>query len=308
MRNPTPLPSSFEDRAFSLAEAVEAGIPRSQLFNRNLSRPFHGARSTRAPLAATATPQQRALRRLDEYRPLLSDEQFFSSVSAAVYWGLPLPWPLYEGEVHVATHWPARSTRVTGAVGHALRRPHVIERDGWRVQTPADAWCELAAFLTLDELIQAGDALFYRQKRLTTRSRLARAIHDWGSKPGALLLRQAFELIREGAESPKETEWRLLITRAGFPEPRINHPVYGPRGDLIAIIDMAYPEWLTGADYEGRHHAEDPQQFARDGVRYNALIKAGWYDIRIMAGMDPAVVLDDLGTRLFAMGWRPSRS
>ncbi|GAA4167391.1 hypothetical protein GCM10022287_00780 [Gryllotalpicola koreensis] len=255
-------------------------------------------------MATDAKPQRIAFRRLEEYQPLLSGEQFFSSASAAVYWGLPLPWAVQGGPVHVATQWPNRAPRVDGTIGHALRRPHVVERDGWRVQAPTDAWCELSTLLTLDELIAAGDALFYRQRKLTTRDRLANAIRKWGSKPGALLLREAFELIRENAESPKETEWRLILMRAGFPEPTISHEVRDANGELIAILDLAY-EWAqTGLDYEGRHHADDPDQFARDGVRYNALQRAGWHDIRIMAGMAKADILDDLDERLTKKGWR----
>ena len=183
----------------------------------------------------------------------------------------------------------------------------MVTRGEWRIQAPADAWCELSAFLTVNELIAAGDALFYRQQRLTTRDRLAQAIRKWGSKAGSLKLREAFALIRENAESAKETEWRLILLDAGFPEPELNVEVRGPNGELIAIIDLAYRWAMTGLDYEGRHHAEDPEQFARDGVRYNALQKAGWYDIRIMAGMAKQAILDDLRMQLVKKGWRPER-
>jgi hypothetical protein len=273
------------------------------MFGRDLPRPFHGARSTLPPLAPEAKPRAIALRRLEEYRPLLSGEQFFSSLSAAVYWDLPLPWALYDDAVHVATRWPNRAVRVDGTIGHALRRPSVVERDGWRVQTPTDAWCELSAFLSVDELVAAGDALFYRQRKLATRDRLAGAVRKWGGKPGALKLREAFELIREDAESAKETEWRLILARSGFPEPVVNFEVRGPGGELIAVIDLAYPWAMTGLDYEGRHHAEDPRQFARDVARYNALQRLGWYDIRILAGMPRDAVLDDLDQRLRKRGW-----
>lgn len=190
-------------------------------------------------------------------------------------------------------------------MGHALRKPLSAPWDGTNVQAPADAWCELATSLTLDELVMAGDALFYRQRKIATREQLVAAIRRWGRKPGASTLRAAFELIRENAESPKETEWRLIIVHAGLPEPVVNHPVYDENGKLVAIIDLAFPEQKTGADYDGRHHAEDPDQFARDGERYNALLRLGWHDIRITAGMSRRAVLDDLRTRLWQQGWRP---
>jgi len=237
--------------------------------------------------------------------PLLTHDEFFSHVSAAIFWGLPLPNTLFSRPIHVSTTWPRRAPRIAGVVGHALRTPRAIERAGLRVEIPTDAWCRLAQLLTVDELVMAGDALFYRQRKLATREQLGAAIARWGAKRGAMKLRAAFELIRENAESAKETEWRLIICRAGLPEPVVNHEVRDENGALVAIIDLAFPRWKTGADYEGRHHAESPEQFARDGERYNALLRLGWHDIRIMSGMSRRSILDDLRDRLWKRGWRP---
>lgn len=307
MTRRTPLPTSLALRAFSTSQARETGITRNRLRAKDLESPHRGVHASPAahPLPRHPKPRDFAIRRLKLLRPALDAAHFFSHASAAVLWGLPLPGRIEAGPHHVSVLWPARAPRIAGVIGHALRRPRVVEGAGWRVQAPADAWCELARALTLDELVAAGDALFYRQRKLATRDALADAIRRWGGKPGGTKLREAFDLIRENAESAKETEWRLIIVRAGYPEPIVNHPVYGPDGELIAILDLALPQFDTGLDYEGRHHADDPGQFARDGQRYNALQRVGWYDIRIMAGMSRAEVLRDLDERLRKKGWRP---
>lgn len=307
MNQRRPLPEPFLHAAFSTRSAQAAGVARSRLRSRDLEHPHRGVHVTASahPLPPDPKPHDVALRRMQLLRPALEARHFFSQVSAAVFWRLPLPRSVMSGPLHVAVQWPARAPRIPGVVGHALRRPRVVQRDGWRVQTPTDAWCELSRTLGLDDLVAAGDALFYRQRKLATREGLAASIERWGRKPGGRLLREAFELIRENAESPKETEWRLTIIRAGFPEPVVNYPVYDSDGKLVAILDLALPQYQTGLDYDGRHHAEDRVQFARDGERYNALQRLGWHDIRIMAGMSKRAVLSDLRHRLIAKGWRP---
>lgn len=307
MTRRTSLPSSLVVAAFSSADARAAGVSRSRLRGRDLEHPHRGSHVAvgSLPLPDTPTPRDLVLRRMLLLKPVLAPDQFFSHISAAVFWGLPLPRRLLSGALHVSTLWPRRAPRISGVVGHALRKPRTVERAGLRVEIPTDAWCQLARVLTLDELVVAGDALFYRQRKLATREHLASAITRWGSTRGATNLRAAFELIRENAESPKETEWRLIFVRAGLPEPVVNYAVYDENGVLVAIIDLAFPQWKTGADYEGRHHAEDPEQFARDGERYNALLRLGWHDIRIMSGMSRHAILNDVRDQLWKRGWRP---
>ncbi|WP_155865022.1 hypothetical protein [Gryllotalpicola ginsengisoli] len=300
------MPDGFRQHDFSVSAALDAGISRGRLRGADLRRTFHGARSTvPLPPAESEPSRAAALRRLREYRPLLREGQFFSDVSAAVLWGLPLPWHLYAEPPHVATTWPARAPRVGGTIGHAYQQPRTLRRGDWVLQSPADAWCGLAPHLTVDELVAAGDALFWRQRKLTTRARLGAAIRRFGGRRGAVKLRAAFALIRENAESAKETEWRLAIMRAGFPEPEINYPLYDSDGKLIAVFDLAYPLWVTGIDYEGQHHAANAEQFAHDIRRYNAIRRAGWADIRIAARSTRAEILDDLEAELRRHGWRP---
>ncbi len=88
--------------------------------------------------------------------------------------------------------------------------------------------------------------------------------------------------VRVGARSPKETEARLMICRAGLPEPELNHAVFDDKGELIAEIDLAYPDDLLGVEYEGDSHRER-ERFRRDIRRIERLQDAGWHIIRLAA-------------------------
>jgi hypothetical protein len=103
-------------------------------------------------------------------------------------------------------------------------------------------------------------------------------------------LRQALPRVRVGSASRPETWTRLILVDAGLPEPVLNIDVF--HGEVwIARVDLAYPDLMIAVEYEGEHHLRDPEQWARDLERYDALAEAGWRVIRITKGdvfTDPA--------------------
>ncbi|MFD5215412.1 endonuclease domain-containing protein [Microbacterium sp. NPDC058345] len=102
----------------------------------------------------------------------------------------------------------------------------------------------------------------------------------WRTFPGHRTIRAALPLAREGVESPKETETRRLIVRAGLPEPVVQHEVCdGAR--LVARADLAYPELKIAIEYEGDGHRTDKAQWRRDIRRQRDLEDRGWIVIRL---------------------------
>jgi hypothetical protein len=83
-------------------------------------------------------------------------------------------------------------------------------------------------------------------------------------------------LVRERVDSPKETELRLLLVLAGFPEPETNKHVLDDAGGWIARPDLVYRVLKLALEYDGRQHAEDPRQWAKDIRRRELLDAAGW--------------------------------
>jgi hypothetical protein len=96
-------------------------------------------------------------------------------------------------------------------------------------------------------------------------------------------LRGALDLADGGAESPQETRLRLLLVRSGLPRPVTQIPVTNERGRVVRRIDMGWPQWLVGAEYDGGHHWTNPDKHADDIERLEFLAAKGWTIVRVSA-------------------------
>lgn len=99
---------------------------------------------------------------------------------------------------------------------------------------------------------------------------------------GALMARRALTLVRAGAESPRESLVRLLLVLAGLPEPRCNVDV-GAAAGFIGRGDMVYDEYGLVVEYDGRQHAESPDQWERDFDRLDDFADSRWRHARVTA-------------------------
>ena len=99
----------------------------------------------------------------------------------------------------------------------------------------------------------------------------------WGSRR----VRRAFELVDGRSESPPESWVRVACALAGLPAPVPQYDVVHD-GVWLARSDLAWPEARVIVEYEGEYHF-DGVQIARDDVRIQRLIAAGWRVIRLAA-------------------------
>ena len=122
---------------------------------------------------------------------------------------------------------------------------------------------------------------------------------------GLLQLRETLALVDGGAESPYESMTRLLLVRAGFPPLQTQIPVRDQFGRVFARIDMGWPEYLVGVDFEGAHHWDDPKQRSWDIDRFAKLSDREWIDVRLTSGIlhnRPQSFLDRTGAALISRG------
>src|SRR5690606_31308174 len=120
-------------------------------------------------------------------------------------------------------------------------------------------------------------------------------LESWGRFKGCVTVRTAFGLAREGVESPKETETRLLVIADGLPEPVVQWQVFdGSR--LVGRVDLAYPELKIAIEYDGDGHRTDKEQWRRDIRRQRELERLGWIVIHLTESdlEDPAAFLGHL--------------
>ncbi|MGE2688709.1 endonuclease domain-containing protein [Mycolicibacterium pulveris] len=131
------------------------------------------------------------------------------------------------------------------------------------------------AVIRLDALMQATGVKVAAVKAVAERHRGAR---------GLVNLRDALELCDAGAESPQETRTRLVLTAAGLRPTHTQIEVFDEY-DFIARIDMGYPKWKVGVEYDGPQHWTDPSVRSRDIDRQAELEALRWRIIRVNAEM-----------------------
>ena len=271
MRRPYPLPEPFRDGAFTSETAQASGVHPERLRRADLDVPFRSVRTT-----GITSFEQLCL----AYAERMSARQFFCGMTAAQLIGLRFPLSALSRGVHVGT--ASRAPRAAEVHGHQLpvSTPVIILHSGLRVSAAIDTWCQLAARLRLDEVIAMGDGLVERQDPVATTGQLIAAVAGWKNRPGAVLLRAALPEICSRTDSARETILRLLIVRAGFPEPEVNLAISDQFGNFIGFADLAYPAQKVIFEYDGGHHRTESQYHA-DIDRLDRFMEAGWRVIRV---------------------------
>ncbi|QAY61016.1 hypothetical protein ET475_14140 [Microbacterium protaetiae] len=320
MTRTAPLPAQLIGRPFSVAEARAEGVSRSRLRASDLVIPTRGARTThphRSVVPEKETPSQRMIRLRDEMiararevAPVLTPEQFFSHDVGVGIIGGPLPYTTADKRaVDVSARRPAGQPRRAGMIGHRLQQRESSFRiaEGLRTENPARLWRQVGARWDLDDLIALGDHLILPRNRLVTLEDLWAEVRVAGDVPGGKLMR-ALREIRVGSETPEETKLRLVLVRAGLPEPELNWVLTDENGEFVARLDLAYPEYRVCPESDGRVHAFDEEQFARDADRWDAIRGQGWNHVRILSHHlrpNPSVAVRKVAEALIAAGWRP---
>ncbi len=151
---------------------------------------------------------------------------------------------------------------------------------GVPVSCPAQLFLDLASVLDLTELIVVGDALLARLLDLTM---LQRYLAERPRQRGVLRAREAVTLLRPQVDSPQETRLRLVIARAGLPEPQVNVPVFDAAGGWIGAPDLGYEQYRIAIQFEGDAHRTNPRRWRQDIARDEAFTDIGWLVLRAVA-------------------------
>jgi hypothetical protein len=154
---------------------------------------------------------------------------------------------------------------------------------GMMTTTPARTAFDIGRRLPLIEGVQRLDALINATSVDVAEIEAVAALHP--GVRGLVNLRHALTFVDGGAESPYESLTRLVLMQAGFPRPQTQIPVYDEGGQLFARIDMGWPQWLVGVDFDGAYHWTNPERRTWDVERYAKLSELGWADIRLTSGM-----------------------
>ena len=253
------------DRPFLRSEGIRNGLTRHRVDGPAYHRLFG---TVRAPSSVELSPSM-----LLEAARLVVPEAVASHHTAARLWGGLVP---DTTEVHVTV--PAsRSRRRRAGLRCHVRGPECTRTTlpGGQVPltSPEQTFVDLAADLSLVDLVVLGDSLVHRG--VTTPDRLSDAATRATGR-GAASAKEGAGLVRDGAESGMESRSRLLLVLGGLPEPQVNRWVLDETGRGRYRLDLPYPELLLAFEYDGRQHAEDARQWSWDLARREWLDAQGW--------------------------------
>ncbi len=286
-----------------MQDAQAAGVTEQRLRASDLDSPFPGVRTP-------AGTEPTFLDLCDARQVRMDADQFYCHGTAARIHRLTLPRRLEGNDLHVAVLAPGRAPRGAGIIGHQvtlLGDSFLCIAGGLRAIDPVSTWLQLAADLSVRELIILGDSLVRRQYPISTMDTLRRRVQGNRGQRGQRKVQAALRDVRAGTDSPRETELRLEIVDAGYPEPQVNPKIFDSQAQLIGFGDLVYFEYKVLVEYDGDQHRTDPVQFGRDLTRQQELHDEDWIHLRISKYHWPNrrnVINEHLGRALRSRGWR----
>jgi very-short-patch-repair endonuclease len=178
----------------------------------------------------------------------------------------------------------------------------VMQVRGMRVTTPARTAFDIGRTRSDEDTIAVLDALLR-----ATGAKPADVLAIADARPGARGVRQLTSLLERvdgGAESPRETQLRLLLVEAGLPRPQTQLEFRDRWGRVRLRVDLGWRDWKVAVEYDGVQHWADARQRSWDIERIALLEAAGWTVIRVSAEMmsRPHVVIRRVVAKLRAAG------
>lgn len=160
-----------------------------------------------------------------------------------------------------------------GLVVHRREGAPLVKVAGRHVTSPAWTAVEVArslrrgrALATLDAALRSGTC---------TLPDLWRAAIEQKGRRGIVAVRQLLPLADPRAESPMESEARLVMIDGNLPMPELQFELTDGNGELRRL-DFAWPDAKVAVEYDGVDWHSEPDVMRRDRRRRAALMDVGW--------------------------------
>jgi len=199
-------------------------------------------------------------------------------------------------------HHNRRAPQMLTVHSDELSLGETTEVDGMTVTTPARTAFDLGRRLNLKDGVKRIDALMNATQLKVVE--IESVIEGHPGVRGIGKLRKTLSLVDGGAESPYESLTRLMLVGAGLPHPQTQLPVFDELGFVVAYLDMGWPEYRVGVEFDGAQHWTDARQRSRDVERLADLEALGWTIIHVSSDMlrTSAVVVGRVSAALEAAG------
>ena len=143
----------------------------------------------------------------------------------------------------------------------------------WTAIEVARALPRPRALATLDAALRAGHC---------GPASLERALIAQSGRRGIVKVRALLPCADARAESPMESEARLVMIDGGLPVPVLQHEIIDSRGKRRRL-DFAWPEAMVAAEYDSDVWHTGPDAMRRDREKLAAVQDLGWIVVPIVA-------------------------
>lgn len=239
---------------FLRREAIELGYEDRQLYAQLrrgvIVRIRHGA-YCHTEIWTALREEDRHLARAHASQDLSVGTTALSHISALAAFGAPL-WNVALDESHLTRCDEGSSRREAGVVHHTgtIGPTDLVRRDGRLITSGTRTTVDGLTLMSVEAGMVAGDWMLNQD--LTSIERcwaLKSATNHW---PDTRVLEVTLRLLDGNSQSAGESRARYLFWRMHLPKPLLQHRVYGPDGELIAITDFAWPDYGIYGEFDGR--------------------------------------------------------
>lgn len=290
MRPPRPVPLALQGRPFARDEALKLGLTSRQLEHRRFTR-IHPSVYVETGTVLDEQASLRAAALALGPRAQVSHESrlFLEGFS----FGRNQTWHFtIQGDDHIH--------HLDNVMVHRTVRMPPCDRKGVSLE---HAFQGILTTRRVIDAVKAGDWLLHHE--LTSIPRIARAAEREPWRPGAVHVLHVLDLLDSRSASPMESEIRVMMQACGLPVPEINAAIEDADGELLGIGDLVLRAFRLVLEYEGRQHALDTKQFARDIDRYDGFRTNDWDYLQITHEMSarPKQLMTIIHQRLVLRGY-----
>jgi hypothetical protein len=178
---------------------------------------------------------------------------------------------------------PTAGLMVHQRVGAPLRRVHgrLATAPAWTAVEVARTFRRPRALAVLDAALRCGAC---------TRDEISAAIDEQKGRRGIVHVRELIAHADARAESPMESEARLVFIDGGLPLPELQYEIIDRCGQLWRV-DFAWPDAMLVAEYDSVEWHANPDAFKHDRIKVSRLQECGYFVLPI--------VVDDVRRRPF---------
>ncbi|HTX93363.1 MAG TPA: type IV toxin-antitoxin system AbiEi family antitoxin domain-containing protein [Mycobacterium sp.] len=163
---------------------------------------------------------------------------------------------------------PAPGLMVHQRIGAPLRRVagRLASAPAWTAIEVARTLWRPRALATLDAALHVGAC---------TRAELDAAIREQRGRRGIVRVRELIRYADGRAESPMESEARLLFIENGLPTPELQHTIVDCCG-RVWRVDFAWPAAMVAAEYDSLEWHMGRDALMHDRLKTARLQECGW--------------------------------